>query len=223
MQELAGLLLNTESFEQLMQQIAQLTAQTVPGTLTCGITVGNGNRVITVASADDLGAQLDEYQYDLDEGPCLEALRTGQVVSAPDLATDRRWGAYPGIATAHGVAAIHASPLQTAGGTVGVLNLYSDEVGGFDSDTRQHLIAQFAAVGAVGISSTLRNSGDVQLTRQLTNALSTRAVIDQAIGIVMATRNCTAAEAFTTLRTLSQTRNVRLARIAQDLVDRTGT
>jgi hypothetical protein len=59
---------------------------------------------------------------------------------------------------------MHASPLQAAGGTVGVLNLHADEVGGFDSDTRQHLIGRLPATGALASSSTLRNSGDVQLT-----------------------------------------------------------
>ena len=75
----------------------------------------------------------------------------------------------------------------------------------------------------VTVTATLRDYNEASLTRNLQNALVSRSVIDQAIGIIMATRRCPADEAFATLRGLSQTRNVRLAVIAQDLVDRTAS
>jgi GAF domain-containing protein len=220
LEELAGLLLSTDSFQQLMQQIAELAVQTIRGTITCGITVGHGGRVVTIASSGPLGSMLDERQYDLDEGPCLEALRTGHSVSSAELAQETRWDGYPQTAMAHGVSAIHARPMIAQGATLGVLNLYADQPRAFDSDAQQHLIGQVAAVGAVAIASALRNSGDVGLTQQLRTALNSRSVIDQAIGIVVATQRCSPDEAFALLRGISQTSNVRLARIAQELVDR---
>lgn len=119
LQELAGLLLSTDSFHDVMEQIADLATHLVAGAVTCGITIANAGRIITVASSNQLGSLLDEQQYDLDEGPCLEALRTGEVVSAPDLATETRWGGYPQIAMAHGVSAILSNPLAVRGETVG--------------------------------------------------------------------------------------------------------
>jgi hypothetical protein len=83
--ELAGLLMATRSFEQLMQRIAELAARTVPDAVTCGITLSQDGHVVTVASADPLARLLDEQQYELDQGPCLQALNTGLVVSAADL------------------------------------------------------------------------------------------------------------------------------------------
>ena len=74
--ELAGLLLGAESFDDLAEQIAQLAARTLPTAATCAITVSVADRAMTVATADPLGRLLDEQQYDIDEGPCLEAIRT---------------------------------------------------------------------------------------------------------------------------------------------------
>lgn len=104
-----------------------------------------------------------------------------------------------------------------------MLNLYADRAAAFDGDAQQQLIRQVTTAGTVAVSSALRNSGDVALTQQLQTALSSRSVIDQAIGIIVATQRCTTDQAFTMLRGISQTRNIRLARIAQDLVDRTST
>ena len=104
--ELAGLLLGAESFDDLAEQIAQLAARTVPAAATCAITLSVADRALTVATADPLGRLLDEQQYDIDEGPCLEAIRTRVIVTAGDLATDTRWDGYPARALAHGIASV---------------------------------------------------------------------------------------------------------------------
>lgn len=221
--ELAGLLLSTSSFAELMQQIAALSTRIVPDTLTCGITLSHGGRVITVASADRLGNLLDEQQYDLDQGPCLEALETSRIVDAPDLSRESRWGGYPQQAMTHGVSAVYSTPLRVRGDTIGAVNLYGSRPGVFDGADQHEAAAQLSALTAVAITGTLRNYDDVTLTSQLQTALDSRAVIDQAVGIVMATQRCTADQAFTILRGISQTRNIRMNHIARDLVDRTAT
>ena len=221
LQELAELLLASSTFGDMMQKIAELSVRTVSGARTCGITMAHGGRVITVAASDSLGAQLDEQQYQIDEGPCLQALRTGIIVTAPDLTAETRWHSYPQRAVAFGVSSVYSSPLIVMGQTVGVLNLYGDTVAAFDSDECIEVVAQVVTLATVAITGTLRNYGDVTLTDQLQEALSSRSVIDQAIGIIMGTQRCTAGQAFTALRTASQNRNTRLARICQDLVDRT--
>jgi GAF domain-containing protein len=104
--ELAGLLLSTDSFEQLMQGVAELSVRVIKPATTCGITLAQDNRVITIASADALARQLDEQQYEHESGPCLQSLTSGEVVEAADLATDQRWDSYPTVAMAHGILAI---------------------------------------------------------------------------------------------------------------------
>lgn len=119
----------------------------------------------------------------------------------------------------HGIQAIYSSPLKIGEGrTVGVLNLYVDEPPALD-DAAKHLVAQLVTVAAVAITATLRNHEDVTLADQLQAALSTRAVIDQGIGVIVATRRLTPTDAFTVLRKQSQNSNTRLAVIAQQLVD----
>ncbi len=142
--ELAGLLLSTNSFEQLLQGVAELSVRVIEPVATCGITLAQDDRVITAASADALARQLDEQQYEHKAGPCLQSLSSGEVVEAADLATT--------------------------------------------------------------------------LSDHLRIALSSRSVIDQAIGIVMVQRHCDPDTAFATLRTISQRRNIKLRTVAAELV-----
>ena len=123
--ELAGLLLSTESFEDLVQGVAELAIRAVEPAATCGITLSQDGRVLTVASADALAKQLDEQQYERQEGPCLQALTSGEVVDAPDLAQEDRWADYPTIAMSQGILAVLSVPMPVGGKPIGVLNLYA--------------------------------------------------------------------------------------------------
>src|ERR1700712_3526567 len=158
--ELGQLLLNSDSFHELMVAIAALIVRTVPGATTCGVTMANGGRVITAGAADDLAVQLDEHQYDLDEGPCLQALREQRIVDAPDLGAEQRWNGYPQTAQALGIAAIYSSPLLVADHTIGVVNLYADRKDPFDAAGKE-LIAELGTLTTVAVIATLRNYADV--------------------------------------------------------------
>lgn len=220
--ELAGLLLATETFEELMQQIARLAARTIPGATTCGITFAENKHVVTVGSADPLARLLDEQQYELDDGPCLQALDTARVVSAPDLRHEARWDGYPARALTNGIEAVYSSPLLVHDRAIGVLNVYADRAHAFDPSAQQ-TIAQLTSMTAATVTAALRHYDEATLTDHLRNALSSRSVIDQAMGIIMATQRCTPKAAFDILRTVSQNRNIPLREIAAELVDRTAT
>lgn len=219
--ELAGLLLSTDSFEGLLQGVAELSVRTVDPTTTCGITLSQGGRVMTVASADALAALLDEQQYERDEGPCLQALSTGEVVLTDDLAVEDRWADYPAVAVGHGIRSVLSTPLLVDGRPVGVLNLYADapHVFGADEARLAHLLAGQAALAT---TAALRHYDEVSLSENLRSALSSRSVIDQALGIVMAERRCAPAEAFAMLRTISQRRNAKLRVVATEMVEAVG-
>lgn len=218
--ELVGLLLDTDSFQAVMEQLAATAPRLVPGLLTGGITVAIGGRIITVASTDALGRLLDERQYDLDEGPCLESMRTNKVIDVPDMSVETRWSPYPAQIRALGVESTHSVPLSARNQVIGVVNLYADHPHAFDPPAVVEGAAQLATLTTMAITATLRNYGDITVTDQLQQALASRSVIDQAIGILVGTQHCTPDEAFIILRGASQTRNVRLHQIAQDLVDR---
>jgi GAF domain-containing protein len=218
--ELAGLLLSTESFEDLLQGVAELSVRAIEPVATCGITLSQDDRVFTVASADALACELDEHQYEHDMGPCLQSLASGEAVEAADLAVEDRWQGYPTIAMAYGILAILSTPLIVAGNPVGVLNLYARTPGAFSAVDRQ-LAALLAGQAAIAVTAALRHYDEVTLSDHLRIALSSRSVIDQAIGIVMAQRRCSPEEAFGTLRTISQRRNIKLRVVAAELVHAT--
>jgi GAF domain-containing protein len=217
--ELAGLLLSSESFDDFSQQVAELATRAVPVATTCGITVSLDGRVVTVASADPLGRLLDEEQYDIDEGPCLEAVRTGEAVSAPDVASEDRWDRYPSVVHEHGIGSIYSVPLLVRGRSLGALNMYADAAHAFTPEVRS-LVRALAHLTAAGMAGALKNFDEITLTNRLRRALSTRGVIDQAVGIIIAHQHLTPEEAFAVLRRISQTRNVRLHEVARDLVTR---
>lgn len=218
--ELAGLLMATASFEDLMQKVADLSGRAVPAASTCGITLSEDGHVITVASADPLARLLDEQQYEVDDGPCLQALRTGQVVLSDDLSKETRWDGYPAMAVAHGVRSVYSSPLLVEDQPIGALNLYATTAGTFTDDSRA-AASQLTALAAATITAALRHYDEATLTDNLKIALSSRSTIDQAIGIIMGMQRCPPETAFDILRTVSQNRNIPLRVIAAELVTKT--
>ena len=104
--------------------------------------------MIAAASADALARLLDEQQYELDSGPCLEALRTARVVTADDLSTETRWDGYPALAVAPGVRSVLSSPLLVNEQPIGALNLYAQAAHAFDEDSHM-AAAQLTALAAV--------------------------------------------------------------------------
>jgi GAF domain-containing protein len=218
--ELAGLLMATTSFEDLMQAVADLSARMVPAAATCGITLSEEGHIVTVASADALARLLDEQQYELDQGPCLEALGTAEIVSSDDLAAEARWNGYPARAVAHGARSVYSSPLLVGDRAIGAINMYGSTARAFDEEARAAM-AQLTALAAATITAAMRHYDEVTLTDHLRTALSSRSVIDQALGIVIAMNHCSPDEAFTVLRTVSQNSNIPLRQVAAELVART--
>ncbi|MGY2062683.1 ANTAR domain-containing protein, partial [Nocardia gipuzkoensis] len=100
---------------------------------------------------------------------------------------------------------------------IGVLSLYSARTDGFDTAARQVIALTGAHTGML-LSVAIHAARQTELTEQLRAALASRSVIDQALGMVMAQRRCTRDEAFAVLTKISQRRNVKLARIAADII-----
>ncbi len=211
------LLLATDDITDFLHQLALLSASTLGGDLSCGITVRRDHRPVTVASSDDRAARVDEVQYAHDGGPCLTSLDTGEIVHIVDLVDDDRWGAYRSAALAHGVRASLSVPLRSASTVVGALNFYASWAHAFDEE-RHGRAVQFGAEASRALTLAVRMAERTEMSAQLQEALASRAVIDQALGIIMAQRRCTADEAFGTLRTVSQNSNIRVRDVATRLV-----
>lgn len=207
----------TDDITDFLHQLVRLTVSTLGGDLSCGLTLRRDHRAVTVTSSDERAARVDEVQYAHGDGPCLTSLDTGEVVSVVDLLDDDRWGDYRGPALAHGVRSSLSLPLRSDGGVIGALNIYASQAHAFDQEDQRRAV-QFATEASRALTLALRIAERTEMSAQLQEALASRAVIDQALGIVMAQRRCTADEAFDTLRTVSQNSNVKVRDVAARLV-----
>src|SRR6266496_2687039 len=217
LKELHGALLSTESVEQFLHEMAVLAARLVSGGLSCGMTMQPGGRPRTVACSDDVAAQVDEAQYELDDGPCLHAMRDGHVVRIEDTAEKARWPEFEAQAASHGIRSCLALPLSADGKRVGALNLYARDASAFGAAEAQRA-GSFAENASGALLLAMRLASHAALIDQLRSSLTSRTVIDQALGIIMAREHCTQAGAFAILRSASQNSNVKLRDIAGAVV-----
>jgi len=122
--ELSTLLLADASPGSLLRTVLALAAAAVPGADGVSITLERGGRIETAAASEQPVADADRAQYDLRDGPCLQALETGGTVLEPNM-TGARWPAFADRAHALGWAGVLAVPLSVRGVPLGALNVYS--------------------------------------------------------------------------------------------------
>lgn len=218
--ELVGLLPHAESYEQTLQRIVDLACHTVPGCDTASLTLLDDapKPARTVVRTHDLAERVDEFQYRQDDGPCLDAARTGQVFEIPSMRVEERWGPFPSEAMRHGVNCSMSIPLVVRSSPMGALNLYSRDDRAY-TDTARETARMFGAQAAVAVANAQVYEASRRLTEQMQEAMRSRAVIEQAKGILMAERECDEDAAFDLLRSASQRQNVKLREVAQRLVD----
>jgi transcriptional regulator with GAF, ATPase, and Fis domain len=215
--QLLGLLVEAPDIDAFLDKMARLAADVVTPAAACGVTVRRDGQPFTAATSNELAAQVDEIQYDTDQGPCLDALRAGTVVQVDDLSTDDRWDSYRPRAIAHGVTSSLSLPLIVEGERLGALNLYSVTAAAFTGPHRANAEA-FAARSAAALTVNLRQVHQARVQHQVADAMVSSSVIDQAIGILMGQQRCTAGAAFDLLRAASQHRNRKLREIAAEIV-----
>jgi GAF domain-containing protein len=221
--ELVGLLPEDESYEETLQRVVDLARQTIPGCDSASVTMltsGKGGGT-TVVRTDGLAQRVDEYQYRQDSGPCLDAARTNVTVEVVSMTGEERWGPYPSEAIRHGVHSSLSIPLAVRGEAIGALNLYSGTDRAY-TDAAREVGRLFGAQAAVAVANAQVYDASRRRAEQMQEAMRSRAVIEQAKGILMAERGCDEATAFDLLRAASQRQNVKLRDVAQRLVDSKG-
>ena len=202
-----------KSLDETLQAIAEVARDSVPGFDQVGIsTLSTNGKVETRAFTGDLVLQLDKVQYDLREGPCVETLRDSDVVTAPHIRHDQRWPRYVPEAVSLGVQSQLAVKLYLdEEGTLGGINFYSTVSEEVDPDA-EALADLFAAHSAIAL-------GHARERENLNEALHSRKVIGQAIGILMERYAMDEDRAFAFLVRASSQSNIKLRAIAQELVD----
>jgi GAF domain-containing protein len=218
LRELHSFILSEESLETTLKRVVELSARVVPNS-EAGVLLMEGGRPASTAVTSDLVEQLDSKQRELDDGPCLTALRTGEVVHIEDMASEERWPEFARTALDKGVKSMLCFPLAVREETLGALNLFSS-ADDFSTESFD-LGSMFAAQSAVSIHNSQLYVNSVKLTEQLNEALASRAVIDQAKGILMEREGLDADSAFEMLRRASQNLNLKVRDIAVQIVDQT--
>jgi GAF domain-containing protein len=216
---LSLLLDEEEDLGRVLQRSVDQLARSVPGADMVSVTVlRDGGSGETVASSDERVWAIDSDQYAAGDGPCLEAARTSQVVRTGVEGALQRWPEFARSARAAGVESYLCSPLAIDTEFVGSLNLYSEKPHGF-GDFDVVLLKVYVTASIAAIANARRYTKARKLANDLSRALDSRAVIDQARGILMARRGISAEQAFAELARESQNSNVKLRDLAARLVE----
>ena len=214
--DLALALMDNSEEPMMQQRLVEFAVRAIPGAEHAAVTViDRHGRPTTTASTDSVPLQVDALQYELNQGPCLQALVKDDIVTAPDLASDGQWPLFSAATVDRTpVRSMMSFRLFITDEDRAALNLYADRVAAFD--------AQSAATGAMFAaysSMALMAARDRHTVCNLRRALETNREIGMAMGILMAKDLLTKEQAFEALRTASQNLNVKLADIAGQVAE----
>lgn len=215
---LGQFVLSEQSLQESLQRVAELSVRAVHGCDGAGVTWVMEGRPTTVTAAGDFVRRIDEIQYSLNEGPCLQAYESQDLVLTEDLEDEQRWPRFTAAALQHGLRGLVAAPLTVRGSRLGALNVYALRARVFDESTVE-TAALFAEQASIVLANAEAFTRAQATAISLEQALTSRSVIDMAKGIVMAREACGPAEAFDVLRQMSQTQHRKLREIARELID----
>jgi GAF domain-containing protein len=214
---LADLRLSDTDLDAIVHQIGKIGVGTLSGWHACAASLVEGDKVATFGATDERLNSVDQHQYDTMKGPCVEAL--GGDIQYYDGTNERpRWRQFAEVAADAGIYSVVSFPMKLDGDTLGALNFYSTERGALREGQREEG-QLFAAEAAVAVANSKAYSDKATQVQQLQDALTTRTMIGQATGLLMAQEGLTSEDAFQKLVQVSQNSNVKLREIAQRYVE----
>jgi GAF domain-containing protein len=219
--ELFELLLVEESLQSTVERIAALACRTIDGCAHASVTRPGPQGAYTAVSTSNVALEIDDAQYASARGPCIDAFTFQRPVRVASMSASGDYEEFRSAALARGVRSSFSLPLAVCERPVGALNLYSEATDGFGA-VGDETAGYFAAQVAVAISWAELREQTRALVVNLEEALTSRDIIGQAKGIIMASHRVDADTAFAALRRASQHANRKLRAIAEDVV-RTGS
>lgn len=219
---LSQFLLGEETPRQGLRRIAEMGESAIEGADVTGMTLLDDGRPKTFACTGEEAMEVDQLQYDEDDGPCLSAYRQREVVRIDSNETDERWPVFSRRARDRGVLSSLSVPLVVEDQGLGAINFYSHSAAAF-GEADEKVGRAFAEQAAVIVANAQAYWGAREHSMHLDEAVRSRAVIEQAKGIIMAQSNLDADAAFDVLRRVSRRENRKLRDVATDLVERTRT
>lgn len=212
---LAAFVNDAGDLEETLTELVELGVTAI-GADMGGLTIRDQHgKPTTAAYTERMVLPLDHVQYDNGRGPCLDAARTHTIFRVDDTSTDSRWPEYAATAASHGVCSSLSVPLVVGDDSLGALNIYHRSMAFFEHD---HVRAAEVVAAICSIAAqhwTVANDAST-----IAAAMASRATIEQAKGVIMATTGCGPGEAFALLRDQSQSENRKLRDIAIEVVAR---
>ena len=201
-----------------LEAAVALAKRTVPNCDSAGIILLIDGTPTSAAVTDRLAVEIDLVQYSTGEGPCLEAMASSNLVRIDLLARDSRFLRFAPGALDHEIESILSVPLICAGTAAGALNIYSHRPNAFDAASEEvaQPIAEFAAEA---IATSPLYAFALDLVDGLVETLESRALINQAVGVIMAGEHNTDEDALDRLRSMALTRGEPMRVVAQRIVE----
>ncbi|MFC0004888.1 GAF and ANTAR domain-containing protein [Micromonospora siamensis] len=215
--ELGRIRLDEVTLTDVLCRLAELARRTVAGAQEVSVTLIRGESGRTMAHTGEPALALDLVQYEDGSGPCLSAAASGSSISVPDTGADERWPDWSRRAREHGVGSSLSIGLPIQEAVVGALNVYGGPPHSFDAEAVT-VAESFAAYAAVALANAHLYDSTSTLAEQMREAMRSRAVIEQAKGIIMGSRRCSPDEAFALLARISQDSNRKVREVAEALV-----
>jgi GAF domain-containing protein len=215
-----GVAVAEEPVGAVLERVAVLAKEIIPGVDEASVTLLKNGKPRTIAFTGPLAVHLDERQYERGFGPCLDAAVSGSLITIPDMTAETTYKDFAEVAARQGVTHTLSMGLPIGTRTVGGLNLYGTRSEPYD-DSSIELASAFAGYAAIAVANAAALTDAVDEVAGLRTAMQTRAVIEQAKGILMRDQRCTADEAFRMLRQASNNSNRKLGEIARSIVEST--
>jgi GAF domain-containing protein len=218
LRNLSRVVLADRELGEVLTEITRIASRGIPGAESTSTTLVRNGRAFTAAYDGEMALRSEELQYERGYGPCIDAGLGGVVLRIDDTRTEQRWPDYVARVVDVGVRSSLSVPLPYQGGVLGALDVYSAEPGAFTSPESLVAALDVAETIAVAIANAEAHHELGEQARNLRVAMQSRAVIEQAKGVLMAQQRVDADQAFEILRAASQRANRKLRDIAEGVV-----
>jgi GAF domain-containing protein len=205
------------TLHQALQRVSELTVIAVPGADLVGLTMTVEGRDRTAVFTDEASPEVDQAQYDTGEGPCLDAFHHQRIFRIESTAEDGPWPAFRKACAEHGIGSTLSLPLVANQKGVGALNLYSYREHAFP-ESEDAIGMAFASQAAIVLANAKAYWDARELSERLGDAMQSRAVIEQAKGMLMLIYRISGESAFELLKWRSQETNVKLRVLADQML-----
>jgi GAF domain-containing protein len=212
------LLKTQRSLPAQLEAVVGIVKRTVPSCDAAGIVLLVGGEPTSVAVTDRLTVEIDLVQYQTGEGPCLSAMHDGDVVRIDILERDSQFTRFAPGALDLGLQSVLSTPLMANGRSVGALNMYSTLANAFDDGTSD-TVRPMAEYAGEAIGSSPLYAYSLDMIDGLVEDLESRAIIEQATGVLMARQERTSGTALDQLRDLAIRSGESMRTVAEWVID----